>query len=920
MNALRAPLAFVMLALLVTGVPILLLAWGDPLSLVDVSWSTALVRPDDGTILLGVLSVLGWLAWVVVTVTTTTELISLLSHRRVRIHLPGISWLQPAMGSLLAVALSPVLSSQADEPPPSPASHAPRNVEPLEESPAPRMAAPSSPTRDFVIQPGDELWTVAERELGNGADWRSIIACNPGMTANSTLKPGDVIRLPALVRQSPMVRAAETTHVTVERGDTLWDLAQEHLGDPFRWPEIFDANRDVVTDPDEIDIGWHLVLPTNVTETAAIEDSVDPDDRTIPTDTEDGNEPHEAVASADDALPEPPSLSPPPSRSSTDASDTGSGEVVTADDRIDAPISPMSTPAPSSTDTATTNPVPIGSELREGDSGSSLEVLGLVGGALAASIVAGVAGRRHLQLLQRGIGRRLIPITPSLQRFFSALVQRSQSAPGEPPASPGASIVLGWDDDGDVTLNLERARCTLVAGSDEHTASMAAAMLTSLLCADWSAGVEVVAVQPDQQWGDALDDPRLTSHDELEKALVHLQRLCAERRLQLAHDSLADVRSDPDRADAWVPVVFLFCTPLAQSRVARILDCLSLGPVGVSVVVASQPSVETSPHTSVIHIESETRARLNDGTDFQPQLLSQPARRAVMSLFASALDGRTTPAPWWRAGEDAVVTVPPTTSTGPFKDGAMSAWPTHPENPTLLLLGSVELLGASGEPPARASSQCIEYCAWLLLHPGASPTTMVRELLVAETTRRSNMSRLRTWLGADKEGNPYLPDAYSGRISLAPSVTSDWERFQSLLAGGVNTSSTPLLHEALSLVRGRPLDGVAFQWPWTSGWLTDMTSMISDAATSLADRYLTQGDCPGALWAINQGQLATGDDEVLAVRRIQVLAQLGDSAEVDAAVTHLTRAARATNRELSADSIRRIQQALHLNMQRATSS
>jgi len=197
---------------------------------------------------------------------------------------------------------------------------------------------------------------------------------------------------------------------------------------------------------------------------------------------------------------------------------------------------------------------------------------------------------------------------------------------------------------------------------------------------------------------------------------------------------------------------------------------------------------------------------------------------------------------------------------------------------------------------------------------------MVRELLVAETTRRSNMSRLRRWLGSDAENNPYLPDAYSGRISLAPSVTSDWERFQSLLAGGVNTSSTPLLHEALSLVRGKPLDGVSFQWPWTSQWLSDMTSMISDAATVLADRYLTEQDYPGALWAIEQGQLATGDDETLAVRRIQVLAQTGEGAEVDAAVMQLTRASRATNRDLSADSVRRVQHALHLSMQRVSSS
>jgi hypothetical protein len=42
--------------------------------------------------------------------------------------------------------------------------------------------------------------------------------------------------------------AKEVTH-TVRKGDTLWDLAQQYLKDPFRWPEIFRRNTDVVENP-----------------------------------------------------------------------------------------------------------------------------------------------------------------------------------------------------------------------------------------------------------------------------------------------------------------------------------------------------------------------------------------------------------------------------------------------------------------------------------------------------------------------------------------------------------------------------------------------------------------------------------------------------------------------------------------------
>jgi hypothetical protein len=41
------------------------------------------------------------------------------------------------------------------------------------------------------------------------------------------------------------------TH-TVKRGDTLWDIAQQYLGDPFKWPEIYRRNSATVQDPNLI--------------------------------------------------------------------------------------------------------------------------------------------------------------------------------------------------------------------------------------------------------------------------------------------------------------------------------------------------------------------------------------------------------------------------------------------------------------------------------------------------------------------------------------------------------------------------------------------------------------------------------------------------------------------------------------------
>ncbi len=899
MRVLKAFAAVVVLVVLVVGVPALLLAWSNPLALLDVQWSTALFRPDDGTILLGVLSLAGWAAWLVLTFTTAVEVISHVSRRRWRVRLPGVNWLQPLVGGLVAMALTPLLSSQADEFPPPTAAHAPLTVVAEAQDPNPGRA-PDTGVSHYVVQPGDELWGIAERQLGSGTAWRTVVDCNPGMTADTALTPGKTILLPASAAPSPSAAPGVVDRITVRDGDTLWDLAQEHLGDPRMWPELFDANRERIVDPDEIDVGWQLSIPTPPPEQSEV--LPPPEQEPAPAQVE--------------PIPPQPHTAPPTTGATTPGTTTTSPSEVT-DVQVPPPAKPRSAgPA------RTAHPVegsrsPADSQ-QAADPDSSVDLLGPVGGLLAASLVAGVVARRRIQLLHRGIGRRISILSPHLQRFFSALVQRSNEVSGGQPDLQPTSVVVGWDDDGETHIDVERQRCTLLQGSDEHTAAMAATTLTSLLSAQWSTDVEVVVVQAHDNWTSALDDPRLSSDTSLDDGLAHLQRTCAQRRLQLGHSDLATVRADEDLAGAWTPRVFIFCQPVHPGHVDRIRDCLALGEVGVSVVAAASSVTTDRDWATVLVIQSENSAHL-DGTDefFQPQLLNEPARHAVMSLFTTSLDERTEPAPWWRDDDSLpkpTATILPKQAEEPIKDDAMPAWSPNPPSPTLLLLGPVELLGPRGTPPTRAVGQCMEYCAWLLMNPGATPTSMVRELLVAEGTRRSNMSRLRSWLGNDTDDKPYLPDAYSGHIALSSAVTSDWEQFQSLLAGGVNQSSTALLWEALSLVRGRPLEGVTFQWPWVSQWLSDMLSMITDAATVLADRCLTDGDVQGALWAIAQGHLATGDDETLAVRRIHALAIAGDRPAVETAITQLTRAARAESRDLKPESIRRIQHALHTAM------
>lgn len=55
--------------------------------------------------------------------------------------------------------------------------------------------------------------------------------------------------------------AEEPVFHTVEKGDTLWAIASKHLGNGSRYPEIFEANKPMLSDPDKIYPGQVLRIP-----------------------------------------------------------------------------------------------------------------------------------------------------------------------------------------------------------------------------------------------------------------------------------------------------------------------------------------------------------------------------------------------------------------------------------------------------------------------------------------------------------------------------------------------------------------------------------------------------------------------------------------------------------------------------------
>lgn len=123
----------------------------------------------------------------------------------------------------------------------------------------------------YTTRPHDSLWKIAETHLGDGARFTEIVALNPGQFPNGPefLATGVVLQLPAPAADlaDPTPEADDAPYV-VEEGDTLWGIAEEELGDPTRYSEIFDASRTTtqpdgahLTDPDLIRPGWELDIP-----------------------------------------------------------------------------------------------------------------------------------------------------------------------------------------------------------------------------------------------------------------------------------------------------------------------------------------------------------------------------------------------------------------------------------------------------------------------------------------------------------------------------------------------------------------------------------------------------------------------------------------------------------------------------------
>lgn len=938
MARLRAAAAAVVLLMIVGAVPVALVNWGvSPAALGN------LARPDDGSALLAAFTLAAWLAWLAFTVSVAVEAVNVIGRRAVPLRIPLLGGLQSVAGALVFAALSSGVAPAAAHGPtatPTAVVVAGETDGSTAES-VPAVGDPEAPA-GHLVRPGDDLWSIAEQLLGRGSRWRLIAEANPGLLANPTvdLTPGTRLVVPELpdlpdqesakerVRRSPAVpakpAAAKTRMVTVERGDTLSGLAQEHLGAASRWPRIYRANNDRIKDPDLIDVGWKLAIP----------------------------------ASPAAAKPKPTRTR--PVRKPARLPDASEPEAQQPTSRIDQPTEPAA-PGP---DRAQAAPA----------SDPSWPLIGGLSGLAAAMILAGLNVNRLSQLRVRPVGRRISHPPVDVRRYETALGRRERPettellekalralgahayVTGAQLPRPvrvtvdGRAVTFGWLDDpaGDppdgfrrtphgwrltraaserlpasthpvpfpalvtigrdaednwVMVDLESRSPLALQGSRALQHATAAAMAVELSCSPWASELSLTVVGGDEMFIRAACPELVSFHTEAEPALAALEARVAERDAD--ESAIALLRVDPDRAEAGAAQLLIVADELDEAQRTRFDDLMRDRDLGVGGVIAgSAPSALVLSGT-----ESEPLGILEpDRLAIRPQLVAAHTRAAIGTIFAATDEAADAEAPWWSAAGNVRALVPrrePLTVDEPDPE------PEAPPHPYLRLIGPIELLGAAASAPTRARRQCEEYCAWLLQNPRSTATRMGTELVVAETTRRSNMSRLRSWLGSDAAGQPYLPEAYSGRIELHPEVESDWQRVQVLTAPGLNRLGPETLVKVLEFVRGAPLaDAAPGQWRWAEELRTDISSLMRDAGVLLTRWALDHQNVDVARWAAARALLAAPEDELLLVERINTEVLAGNTPEVQRLVRWVTGQARALGVDLAPETVAACQRAM----------
>lgn len=646
-----------------------------------------------------------------------------------------------------------------------------------------------------------------------------------------------------------MARSTPGETCRVVAGDTLWDLAAKHLGDPKRWREIYTLNRGhkqangyALTDPDEIHVGWTLALPARETTPApAVPDPTGPTP----------GSPDVAAPGTSDTAPTGP---PAPPASAIPAPDTPT--TSTPRPPTPAPATP-SVPADGAASASESPRDQPGDE-----AGVALPTQGWISLGLAAAIIAVAA----LLRLHRRRHARLIfptPVSPEPQptptppwltdieiigsRDLSTAVGDHRRASPAVPAPvgvdlegnemslfhlPGPGLAL----QGDEAIPAVRAvlAAVLTTGvTDNATARPVVVTTADLLARLLPPGAPLTGLDPD---GTAYDGDHLIVLADTAAAITHAEEEMISRRRLLDTfntTTIAALNARTDHAETQPPYVLLIestrrhaarLQAVATHRTALDLHPVTLGhQQGIPTVEVTAEGIVTCDTAcplerlsilraddlaAVLAMLTAIQARPEPGTDID----DPPAD----TLPAAAPTKATEPVPAQANDTTALVRlrvlgpVTVTTDTGPVTTGMRK--------------GSYTVLAVlAAHPTGRTLDQLTAD-----LHPDVDPTAAIKRVRTDITSARRV---LRTATGHD-DPMFIIFDPATSRYLLDPqTVAVDLWQMLTAIRQAANTTETDAerlaaLRRATDLYAGDFAEGHDHHW-------------VTDYATSYRHQILT---------------------------------------------------------------------------------
>ncbi|MFI9616042.1 BTAD domain-containing putative transcriptional regulator [Streptomyces sp. NPDC052023] len=209
------------------------------------------------------------------------------------------------------------------------------------------------------------------------------------------------------------------------------------------------------------------------------------------------------------------------------------------------------------------------------------------------------------------------------------------------------------------------------------------------------------------------------------------------------------------------------------------------------------------------------------------------------------------------------------------------------------LVGSYEITGLE-TPDGERSALLHEALALLLLHrEGVNPRVLASALWprgVTDDVREALLERLRAWLGTDPDGSPRLRTDATGRLTLARSVVSDLDVLRSLYheatqGDGADNRAVRgrLLTQALGLVRGPLLsDRPEGRYRWLTYEIVDaqLPLLVADIGLALSAFHLEKDRAEKAIEALGAALRTAPSDERLWHELLRATHSTGDTARL----------------------------------------